>query len=176
MSFYLDGDEPETALAAHGPVGLRLGRHAMVAIPVGDADEVRRLPDVLPAPARVPVADHGATHRRGECDVVGRLVVSHGDRRAVVPLSPAALRDGILVGRYARCLDEGVRALLDDVISRAHLLLTYEDDEVVAYDLCSPNGTWSGDVRVRRAVLKPGVCLRLARTAELHLLAARLVS
>jgi pSer/pThr/pTyr-binding forkhead associated (FHA) protein len=54
-----------------------------------------------------------------------------------------------MFGRYERCVDEGLRAVLGTLVSRVHLLLLLERDGVHGYDLCSTNGTWLPGARLR---------------------------
>jgi hypothetical protein len=65
--------------------------------------------------------------------VIGRTrwgQLSIGDR---------ALRDGVLIGRYARC--DGAALLEDPSMSRVHMLLLHVDDALLAIDTASRNGS-----------------------------------
>ncbi len=62
------------------------------------------------------------------------------ERREHIQVGQAALRDGVLIGRYARC----DRACLDDEsVSRVHALLIQLGDELLVVDTASTNGTAS---------------------------------
>jgi hypothetical protein len=91
-----------------------------------------------------------------------RLTLQSYDRSAAVELPEQALDNGILLGRADNCLDRGLRAVLSTHISRTHLLLLRDADEIFALDLCSTNGTRQGGQRVRRVnIPTEGVALTL---------------
>ena len=78
----------------------------------------------------------------------------------LVEIGEPDLYAGVLIGRSDSCLDRGLRAVLSGQISRLHLLLLAEQRRVYAIDLCSTNGTWYKEKRVRR-ILLPDEGLRL---------------
>lgn len=82
-----------------------------------------------------------------------RLTLKRQQRAVSVEISEADLYAGVLIGRSDSCLDRGLRAVLSGQISRLHLLLMAEQRRVYAMDLCSTNGTWWKDKRVRRVQL-----------------------
>ena len=86
----------------------------------------------------------------------GLLTLRSTTAEASVELQQADLRRGVLIGRYERCMDQGLLAVLGTEISRVHLLLIDERDGVCAYDLCSSNGTWLDGHRIRDVRLGPG--------------------
>jgi hypothetical protein len=76
----------------------------------------------------------------------------------------AELTQGLLVGRYDRC-QVGSR---DDKMSRVHLLVIRDGDEVWAVDTASTNGTTAHGEPVRRARLTDGTVLVLAEGISLR--------
>jgi hypothetical protein len=74
---------------------------------------------------------------RGE--VAGILDVGGGTRSGTLTIGERALRDGVLIGRYARC--DGAEMLEDLSMSRVHMLLLHVDDALLAIDTCSRNGS-----------------------------------
>jgi hypothetical protein len=90
---------------------------------------------------------------RGAEQCGGRVTLHGAGRVASVELSPAEVDTGVLIGRADKCADGGLRAVLNEGISRAHLLIVREGDDVVAYDTCSTQGTYSFGRRVRCARL-----------------------
>jgi hypothetical protein len=173
--FTLPGDpRPRRSIVVGGPVLVRVGRHfvggvpieAEVPLPPGSDPfwqlerPVVREDAVLPRPA--PGVRHGSvitvlpevTHvseigASGGSQPVARLTLKSGAATATVELGERELRRGVMLGRYERCVDEGLRAVLGTLVSRVHLLLLLERDGVHGYDLCSTNGTWLPGVRVR---------------------------
>lgn len=79
-----------------------------------------------------------------------RITLQSYDRSAAVELAEQALDQGVLLGRADNCLDRGLRAVLSTHISRTHLLLLREGNDIFALDLCSTNGTRQGGQKVRR--------------------------
>ncbi len=69
---------------------------------------------------------------------------------ASVELPVDALDAGVLLGRALNCFDGGLRRIFCEAISRAHVLLVHDRDDVFAFDLCSTNGTRVGGQRIRR--------------------------
>lgn len=93
-------------------------------------------------------------------DVAGMLEIVGPNLRGRLSLGDQALRDGVLLGRYARC--DGA-ALLDDAsLSRVHILLLHVDDALLAIDTASRNGTHVPGQRNARVIA-------LERESELHL-------
>jgi hypothetical protein len=82
-----------------------------------------------------------------------RLTLRRQQRAVSVELGEADLYAGVMIGRSDSCLDRGMRAVLSGQISRLHLLLLAEQGRVYAMDLCSTNGTWLHDKRIRRVLL-----------------------
>lgn len=72
-------------------------------------------------------------------DVAGALQLIGMNLRGSLSLGDRALREGVLLGRYARC--DGAALLDDPSLSRVHLLLLQVDDTLLAIDTASRNGT-----------------------------------
>jgi hypothetical protein len=176
--FELVGDEHgqrPRSVSATGVVVLRVGSYVLVAIPSGNAP-----PELPPAvmssghPYRgqraeplgvsritmMPSAVHLSERPFDERFIDGPLpsdrerwelllLAPRGHARALV--SGADLDRGVLVGRAPRCMDGGMRSLLDMNISRVHTLLLRGPRGVVAYDVASTQGIYAGDTRVRIA-------------------------
>jgi hypothetical protein len=70
---------------------------------------------------------------------VGTLELIGKHHRGTLTLGHAALRDGVLVGRYARC--DGAGILDDPSLSRVHALLLDVEDAFLVIDTASRNGT-----------------------------------
>ncbi len=69
--------------------------------------------------------------------------------RAAVRLSSEDVDHGILVGRNEKCVDAGLRRILNDYCSRVHALVIREKDGVFLYDTASTCGTVAHGARVR---------------------------
>ena len=70
---------------------------------------------------------------------VGTLELIGKHHRGTLTLGHAALRDGVLIGRYARCDAAGI---IDDAsLSRVHALLLDVEDAFLVIDTASRNGT-----------------------------------
>ena len=72
-------------------------------------------------------------------EVAGLLEVLGERRSGTLTIGDRALRDGVLLGRYARC--DGAEMLEDISMSRVHMLLLQTDDALLAIDTCSRNGS-----------------------------------
>lgn len=163
------GARPKS-VAATGALVLRVGAYVIVALPTGatappalppavlsgghpyrdragePVGRVTRVTMVSPIVHLSERPAQGATHEgRERFELL--LLAPNGHARAEV--SGADLDRGVLVGRAPKCLDHGMRALLDMNISRVHLLLLRGPRGVVAYDVASTQGVWSERRRVR---------------------------
>jgi pSer/pThr/pTyr-binding forkhead associated (FHA) protein len=89
-----------------------------------------------------------------EEEIVGTLVVSGPASELAFEVGSLALSQGILVGRYEdRC---SASQLMDESVSRVHLLIVKNGNSVYAIDTGSSNGTYVGDEEIRRvAKLSP---------------------
>ena len=94
-----------------------------------------------------------------------RLTLLRDGHSASIDLPSSDLDAGVLIGRSERCTDGGLRRVLDGNISRIHVLLLREVDDVLVFDLCSTQGTYDGAQSVRRTrISRAGGCVSLART------------
>jgi hypothetical protein len=149
------------SISATGPIALRVGAYAIIALPSGDA-----LPEKLPEPAcaaalvqpkhhpyrdaasppssltLLPPAMELGTSAAGHATFTVTLFGAHGS--ASVNLSALDLELGVLVGRAPKCA-AALRYVLNDGISRVHVLLRRR----VAYDLVSTQGTYVHARRIR---------------------------
>jgi hypothetical protein len=80
-------------------------------------------------------------------------VVEAGAHRTAIRLSERDLGHGILIGRDPKCVDAGLRAVLNGGISRVHALLIRDRDGVQLYDIASTNGMADDGGRVRRMTM-----------------------
>jgi len=72
-------------------------------------------------------------------DIAGTLELVGPRNRGTIRIGHDELRDGVLLGRYARCNNS---QLADDPsLSRVHALLIQIDDAIIAIDTASLNGT-----------------------------------
>jgi hypothetical protein len=199
QGFELSDGTSQRAISATGPIALRVGAYAIVALPSG-----MRLPEELPDPAcerprpvlpAAPISPYrGPANRAVEpsaplsritllpaafalsqrasfrpavqaawarasstgplppSESVGtsggsgfEVVLSAGTGGAAgVCFSKEDLEHGVLLGRSPKCVDAGLRPILNMGISRVHLLLLRERGECFAYDLASTQGTYQG--------------------------------
>jgi hypothetical protein len=89
----------------------------------------------------------------------GSLVVRTGGGAHRIPVGPAALERGVLIGRYDRC--QLGTAGEDSGLSRVHLLLLADGDQVLAIDTASTNGTSVDGKELRIFTLADGDALDL---------------
>lgn len=107
----------------------------------------RRLEDAIAAPRRsehpgqiVPAAP-------------SRITLTRQEQSVSLDLTDADLYTGVLIGRSETCAERRLRHVLSGQISRLHVLLLAEYHKVYAMDLCSTNGTWQDQQRIRRVEL-----------------------
>ena len=115
---------------------------------------VQRLPRTPRPP--LPVLSNSITHRslivstHGPRDTSDGSLVESGDlagtlelvgprNRGTIRIGQDELRDGVLLGRYARC--NNAQLADDPSLSRVHALLIQIEDAIVAIDTASLNGT-----------------------------------
>src|SRR6185503_3106570 len=79
-----------------------------------------------------------------------RVTLERGGMGASVEIPTEALDAGVLLGRALNCFDGGLRRIFCDAVSRAHVLLLREREDVHALDLCTTNGTRVAGRRIRR--------------------------
>jgi len=175
LGFRLGDGVVRRSVVVRGPVAMELGGYVLVAVPAGPVPA--ELPDAIveetTSPYRAPpMRPNGISHVSvlpHASEVLARPPESVRGRTPMFSLHQGAemrsflatdeeLDQGILVGRYPTA---PVHTLLDENVSRLHLLLVREDGNIFAVDLCSTNGTFVGKERIRRAQLSPGMELRL---------------
>jgi hypothetical protein len=169
LPFYLEDGEARRSLLCAGPVALQLGSYVLGALPyeAGGGPEgspCRTHVSVLPPPPELASGYRAPPARALRTAVARAGVVVELERRAwraAVELADDALDAGILVGRAERCTAP-LRPVLHGGVSRAHLLLLRERDELYAYDLCSLQGTYVDGRRARRCRLSEGSELQMA--------------
>ncbi|MDQ3368002.1 MAG: hypothetical protein M3680_21460 [Myxococcota bacterium] len=94
-------------------------------------------------------------------DLAGTLQLAGPESRGTLAIGHAALRDGVLLGRYARC--NGAALASDGSLSRVHALLLQADDRLLMIDTASSFGTRRvGDADARVLELTSGSELELA--------------
>ena len=90
-----------------------------------------------------------------EGEIAGVLELVGPRCKETIRIGHAALKDGVLLGRYARC--DGAGGLADDAtLSRVHALLIQVDDAALVVDTASKNGTWEHGERPRARVFALG--------------------
>jgi FHA domain len=177
--FLLPDGTRHRSITATGPLVLRVGAYAIVALPAGVA-----LPERMPVPTYEPVdgracspsprlsritlmpsalmlAERPSLHAlvRGQAALRTseyELTLSTSAMRVTVDLSPTEIARGLLIGRASKCLDAGLRSILSNGISRVHLLLLRDGDECRAYDLASTQGSYLDRQPVAQALLEDG--------------------
>lgn len=87
-------------------------------------------------------------------DLSGTLDVIGPNLRGQLSIGERALRDGVLVGRYARC--DGAALLDDPSLSRVHVLLLHVGDTLLAIDTASRNGSHLPGQRKARVLALDG--------------------
>jgi hypothetical protein len=75
----------------------------------------------------------------GSGDLAGTLELIGPRNRGTIRIGHDELRDGVLIGRYARC--NNAQLADDPSLSRVHALLLQVDDAILAIDTASLNGT-----------------------------------
>lgn len=87
-------------------------------------------------------------------DTAGWLTVIGETRTGVLSIGDRALRDGVMLGRYARC--DGAALLEDPSLSRVHAMLLAVDDRLLVIDTASRNGTWESGKPSSRVIAVNG--------------------
>jgi len=184
LSFLLDDGSARRSIVATGPVCLRLASYVLAAFPVhdgnleiaGDAQiDSMAVPCSAVRDELMPPSKTSRPWRTSEIAVMAqpseisqivarstddprraRVTIEREGRGTTVAISEAELARGVLIGRAEKCLDQGLRSLLTGRVSRVHLLLLAEGEQVTAYDLCTMNGTRREGERVRSTLLDDG--------------------
>jgi len=101
-------------------------------------------------------------------------------RRAIVRLTASDVDHGVLIGRADKCVDDGLRSILNDQVSRVHALILRDRGQCHLYDVASSNGTFDerrnrsrcialdDDGTSVRLVRVNGVCLHFRSLVKLH--------
>jgi hypothetical protein len=87
-------------------------------------------------------------------DIAGTLELVGPRNRGTIRIGHDELRDGVLLGRYARC--NNAQLADDPSLSRVHALLIQIDDAILAIDTASLNGTREGDQPKARLIQLQG--------------------
>lgn len=181
--FELSDGTRQRSILATGPIVLRVGAYAIVAIPSGEPpaaelptpvcsriggnpyrlmarpvglDPVARptlVSRITLLPRVTMVSEPSVAPRGGEAREYELYLRSPGGH-AGVRLTAQDLAHGVLIGRATKCVDAGLRAVLDAGISRVHALLVRDRHGCFVYDTASTQGTYVDGRAVR--------CLRLA--------------
>jgi hypothetical protein len=160
-----DLPEPEIARAMSVPMRSTGGPYRN---PASRAPGIFRSSHVTLLPNSALLADFGRANERPAG--YGRITVDRGTRIAGIEVTEQELDAGILIGRADKCRDDGLRAVLDISISRAHVLLLRERGVVTGFDLASTQGTYVHGVRVRRAILSDsGAAVAMAKLQNVRL-------
>lgn len=77
------------------------------------------------------------------------VMLERQGRLAGVRFSKTDLEHGVLIGRADKCVDEGLRSILVDSVSRVHVLLIREKGACHLYDVASLVGTFTRGQRIR---------------------------
>jgi hypothetical protein len=129
--------------------------------PLGKGKQRRSLVTLVepPRPMR-------AKHRPETQDglIVGHLHMAARSGQLVYPVSDLDLEYGLLVGRYERCHLGGD----EERLSRIHILLVRDSDEIRAIDTASTNGTEHDGQEVRFVPMGPATELTLAGVMTLR--------
>jgi hypothetical protein len=99
-------------------------------------------------------------------DLVGVLELAGPHRHLSLSIGADALRDGVLLGRYARC--DAAEDPDDPSLSRVHALLVHSDDRLLLIDTASYNGTRIvGEHRSRVIEIDRNIELQLGKHTRL---------
>jgi hypothetical protein len=168
--FYLDDDIERRSVVGTGILAVRIGRYVLFALPWNaELPRTRPAPEILDGahvPARrdgpggmrtsvislPPAPDLSDVARRSAAPGFARVTLRREDVGASVDLSGVALDAGVLVGRADRC-ESLLRRVLNESVSRVHLILLREHGFVHAFDAASAQGLFANGKRVR--------CMRL---------------
>lgn len=161
VPFFLQDDAPRHAVLGSGSVIVRVGRYVIAALPVDDDASWREdtvpkatVRDSLKAQWTLSENTHESTqitmlsavteipelHEPVPSGHEGVITVTRGESKASVGVTRDALERGVMVGRASRCLDGGLRHVLNEEVSRAHMLMLWDGGAIRAFDLCSTNG------------------------------------
>lgn len=100
--------------------------------------------------------------RLAQGDIAGTLELHTPHRELALAIGEAALRDGVLLGRYQRC-DAMEAATEDTSLSRVHALLIQIDQHLLLVDTASTNGTFERGAPARVVIVDRTTELRLGK-------------
>ncbi len=101
-------------------------------------------------------------------EVVATLAIGGPAGETVYALGASQLERGVLVGRYARCDVDGTVFPHAEAVSRVHLLLLREGDDVIAIDVASTNGILINSMETRSGRLAPRCTIELGAGNVAH--------
>ncbi|MBI4815273.1 MAG: FHA domain-containing protein [Deltaproteobacteria bacterium] len=184
--FVDEEQRPQVAIGATGPCFLGVGSSVLflaptpLELPADPKESFTTLPEriVVAGPAkpkakRRPAAQGDITYvhtfagpvvldedaERLGAEPVGFLSLESEDQVDLRPIGAKALRRGVLVGRYDRCKLRSPT----NTLSRVHLLVVGDGDQILAVDTASTNGVWRGKEEVRATTISPGDRLHLGQ-------------
>ena len=192
--FVLPDGTVQRSVSVTGPLAFRVGAYALVALP-SEGHLPEEMPTAVPVrpDAPVPAAAQRPLSRvtllpravmladrptmavlmpeyRREIGPHYELALEAQGGRVSVFLSAADMERGVLVGRATKCLDAGLRAILNLGISRVHVLLLRDGSECRAYDIASTQGTLEAGRRIRQVRLDDeGTRLELGTSTGIRL-------
>jgi pSer/pThr/pTyr-binding forkhead associated (FHA) protein len=188
LGFSLENGVAQTSIFATGPLTVSIGFYVLVALPTGRALPQKPEEPVIEHTMRSPYRELGrrdftrshinvlprvsllgedfarltqSSARLKDAVPQARLTLTRAGRFATIDLSDDDLDAGIIIGRSDKCANASLRAVLDESISRVHLLILRDMGEVFAFDVCSLQGTYASGRRVRRFKLVPGAQLAM---------------
>jgi hypothetical protein len=192
--FVLPDGTIQRSVSVTGPLAFRVGAYALVALP-SEGNLPEEMPTAVPVRPDAPAPDKSqrplsrvtllpralmladrptmaivtAEHRH-EIAHDYELALEAASGRVSVFLSAGDLARGVLVGRATKCLDAGLRTVLNLGISRVHLLLLRDGSECRAYDIASTQGTLEAGRLVRQVRLDDeGTRLELGTSTGIRL-------
>jgi hypothetical protein len=181
--------KPLRGLTAEGPAIVRCAGYVLFALPLGDptdwpesgADAWDALPERVYLDERDPSIEERSMARQSvlvrtggvrdtgmqlvDANVTGTLEWTGVNQHALIPVGDAALRDGLLLGRYTRC--DGAKLVDDATLSRVHAVLLQSGDALLAIDTASAHGVrLAGHTAERVVELTDRVELVLGRSTR----------
>jgi len=145
-------DWPESASEAWDCMPERVYHDELLRVP--DASIVREIAPPPTGHTKIVMRTAGprdaASQLVTDRDLVGRLQVRGSRGTATIDIGHQALREGVLIGRYARC--DGMMLSNEESISRVHALLLMVEDRLLAIDVASTNGMRQMDCADARLV------------------------
>jgi hypothetical protein len=165
QGFQVDGIGRCDAVAADGPLCIRVGSYSLICLPTATGEDFAQASFIQASRATVLPGLAGLDARSdvdaGNRETAGTLMCAGLGPSANYSLSTAQLQRGVLVGRYDRC-DVGPRArVAAGSVSRVHLLLLAEGADVVAIDTASQNCSRCDGQAFATTVLPASASIRL---------------